>query len=185
MKLIVGLGNIGTKYEKTNHNAGFMVLDQVAEKFGVNFKNRGFDSDYGEYRNEQDKFIFAKPRTFMNDSGRAVKSFMAKFKINIEDVLIICDDIDLLPGRVRIRKTGSAGTHNGLKSVINETKSQDFLRVRVGIGNKNEHQDLADFVLAPMKMSDEQKSGLNKAVSAVEAFILGEKIDLIMGKFNG
>lgn len=184
MKLIVGLGNIGSKYEKTNHNAGFMVVDEVAKRLGITFKNRGFDSDYGEYRNENDKFIFAKPRTFMNDSGKAVKSFMAKFKINIEDVLVVCDDIDLEPGRVRIRKTGSAGTHNGLKSVIAETKSQDFLRLRVGIGKKNEFQDLADFVLSPMRMTDEQKQGLEKAADALETFVLGETIDKVMGKFN-
>lgn len=184
MKLIVGLGNIGSKYEKTNHNAGFMVVDDVASRLGVTFKNRGCESDYGEYRNENDKFIFAKPRTFMNDSGKAVKSFMAKFKIKIEDVLVVCDDIDLAPGRVRIRKTGSAGTHNGLKSITNETKSQDFVRLRVGIGSKNEHQDLADFVLSVMRMTDEQKQGLSKAADALEEFIAGEKIDIVMGKFN-
>ncbi len=184
MKLIVGLGNIGEKYAKTNHNAGFMVLDKLAERLGFNFKNKGCDSDYGEYKNEIDKFIVAKPRTFMNDSGKAVKSFMAKFKIKIEDILVVCDDIDLQPGVVRIRKTGSAGTHNGLKSIIFETKSQDFLRVRVGIGKQNEHQDLADFVLGVMKMTDQQKQGLEKATNAVESFVLGEKIDLIMGKFN-
>ena len=185
MKLIVGLGNIGEKYERTNHNAGFMVVDEVAKRLGVTFKSRGCDSDFGEFRNENDKFIFAKPRTFMNDSGRAVKSFMAKYKINISDVLIVCDDIDLAPGRVRIRKTGSAGTHNGLKSVIFETKSQEFLRIRVGIGKQNEYQDLANFVLAPMKMTDAQKQGLTKAADALEAFVFGEKIDLVMGRFNG
>lgn len=185
MKLIVGLGNIGSKYEKTNHNAGFMVVDEVASRLGVNFKNRGCESDYGEYRNENDKFIFAKPRTFMNDSGKAVKSLMAKFKINIEDVVVVCDDIDLVPGRIRIRKSGSAGTHNGLKSIINETKSQDFVRFRVGIGSKNEHQDLADFVLAVMRMTDEQKQGLLKAANALESLIAGDKIDIVMGKFNG
>lgn len=184
MKLIVGLGNIGEKYERTNHNVGFMILDKVSESLGFNFKNRGCESDYAEFRNENDKYIFAKPRTYMNESGRAVKSFMKKFGIKQEDVLVICDDIDLIPGRVRIRKTGSAGTHNGLKSIIAETKSQDFVRVRVGIGRQNEHQDLADFVLSPMKMTDEQKNGLNKAVDAVISFVNGEKIDNVMGKFN-
>lgn len=185
MKLIVGLGNIGTKYERTNHNAGFMVVDEVANYFGINFKNRGCDSDYAEFRNEIDKYIFAKPRTYMNESGKAVKSLMKKFDISINDVLVVCDDIDLQPGRVRVRKSGSAGTHNGLKSIIAETKSQDFLRVRVGIGKQNEYQDLADFVLSPMKMSDEQKNGLSKATDALKAFVLGEAIENIMGKFNG
>jgi len=184
MKLIVGLGNIGEKYAKTNHNAGFMVVDEVAKRLNFSFKTRACDSDFGEFRNEIDKYIFAKPRTYMNESGRAVKSLMKKYNIKIEDVLIVCDDIDLAPGRVRIRKNGSAGTHNGLKSVITEIQSQDFLRVRVGIGKQNEHQDLANFVLGQMNMSNEQKQGLEKAANAVEAFVMGEKIDIIMGKFN-
>ena len=93
MKLIVGLGNIGEKYERTNHNVGFMILDKVSESLGFNFKNRGCESDYAEFRNENDKYIFAKPRTYMNESGRAVKSFMKKFGIKQEDVLVVCDDI--------------------------------------------------------------------------------------------
>lgn len=184
MKLIVGLGNIGEKYAKTNHNVGFMVLDTIAEKFGFTFKNRGCESDYAEFKTFNDKFIFAKPRTFMNDSGRAVNSFMKKFNISKEDVVIVCDDIDLEPGRIRIRKAGSAGTHNGLKSIIAETKTQEFVRVRVGIGRQNEHQDLADFVLSNMKMTDAQKSGLSKAIDAILAYVDGEKIDNVMGKFN-
>ena len=185
MKLIVGLGNIGEKYEKTNHNAGFMVVDELASRLGFSFKNRACDSDFGEYKNEIDKFIIAKPRTYMNDSGKAVRSLMKKYSIKIEDVIVVCDDIDLQPGKVRIRKTGSAGTHNGLKGIIAETASNDFVRVRVGIGKQNEHQDLANFVLSQMRMTDEQKSGLKKAVDAVESFVLGEKIDVVMGKFNG
>lgn len=184
MKLIVGLGNIGEKYAKTNHNVGFMVLDSLSQKLGFSFKNRGCDSDYAEFKAGDEKFIIAKPRTYMNDSGRAVKSLMKKFDIDIQDVLVVCDDIDLEPGRIRIRKSGSAGTHNGLKSIIYETQSQDFLRVRVGIGNQNEHQDLADFVLSNMKMTDSQKLGLEKAEDAVQDYILGLKIDLIMGKYN-
>ena len=167
MKLIVGLGNIGEEYAKTNHNVGFMVLDRLAEEFGFSFKNRGCDSDYAEFKNETDKFIVAKPRTYMNESGRAVKSLMKKFNIKITDVVVVNDDIDQEPGRVRIRKNGSAGTHNGLKSVIAETQSQDFVRVRVGIGRQKPHQDLANFVLSKMHMSDEQKNGLNKAFLAV------------------
>lgn len=184
MKLIVGLGNIGEKYAKTNHNVGFMVLDSLSQKLGFSFKTRGCDSDYAELRTSDEKFIIAKPRTYMNDSGRAVKSLMKKFNIDICDVLVVCDDIDLVPGRIRIRKSGSAGTHNGLKSIIFETQSQEFLRVRVGIGKQNEHQDLADFVLSNMKMTDEQKLGIEKAENAVNDFILGTKIDLIMGKYN-
>lgn len=185
MKLIVGLGNIGKEYEGTNHNAGFMVIDSVAEKLGVKFGNRSCDADWGTYRSESDKFIFAKPRTYMNNSGRAIKAIMAKYDIAISDVLVICDDIDQMPGSIRMRKSGSAGTHNGLKSVIAETNSQDFIRLRVGIGQQAEHQDLVDFVLAKMRLSDEQKRGLNLAVAAVCDFVSGESVDTIMAKYNG
>ena len=185
MKLIVGLGNIGEEYAKTNHNVGFMVLDRLAEEFGFSFKNRGCDSDYAEFKNETDKFIVAKPRTYMNESGRAVKSLMKKFNIKIQDVVVVNDDIDQEPGYIRIRKNGSAGTHNGLKSVIAETQSQDFVRVRVGIGRQKPHQDLANFVLSKMHMSDEQKNGLNKAFLAVCDYINGATVDELMGKYNG
>lgn len=185
MKLIVGLGNIGENYSKTVHNAGFMVVDKLAEEFCFSFKNRGCDSDYAEFKNETDKFIIAKPRTFMNESGKAVKSLMKKFGIKIQDVVIVNDDIDQEPGYVRIRKTGSAGTHNGLKSVIAETGSVDFARVRVGVGKQKPHQDLASYVLSKMHMSDEQKNGLQKAFLALCDFVNGATIENLMGKYNG
>lgn len=185
MKLVVGLGNIGSEYQNTNHNVGFMVLDEVAKRLGFSFKNRGCDSDYAEYKTENEKFIFAKPRTFMNSSGRAVKSLMSKFKIDIGDVLIVVDDIDQVPGEVRLRKFGSAGTHNGLKSIVNETQSENFLRLRVGIGTKREGQDLADFVLSRMNFSENQKRGLEKAVEAVIEYTHLENFDSLMSKYNG
>ncbi len=185
MRLIVGLGNIGSQYEKTNHNAGFMVLDEVAKNLGVKFNNRSCDADWGEYKNEIDKFILAKPRTFMNNSGLSVKSFLQKYKIDIENVLVISDDIDQESGNIRIRKSGSAGTHNGLKSIVFETKSQNFARIRVGIGRQNENQDLAEFVLSKMKMTDSQKLGLENAKEAVLDYINGEGLDHLMTKYNG
>lgn len=186
MKLIVGLGNIGNEYADTNHNAGFMVLDKLADKFGFTFKNRGCDSDYAEYRTVNEKFVIAKPRTYMNESGRAVKSLMKKFDIEINDVFVVNDDIDLEPGYVRIRTSGSAGTHNGLRSIVAETKSQDFNRVRVGVGRQqNPHQDLASFVLAKMFMSDAQKQGLEKAVSALADLVDGASVQDMMAKYNG
>ena len=185
MKLIVGLGNIGSEYEYTNHNAGFMVIDEVAKELNVKFNNRSCDADWGEYRNLNDKFILAKPRTYMNNSGLSIKSFIKKYKIEISDVLVLNDDIDQEPGFVRLRKNGSAGTHNGLKSIIAETGSQDFLRVRIGIGKQNEHQDLANFVLSRMRMTDNQKLGLEKAKNAVLDFINGDSFDFLMTKYNG
>ena len=185
MKLIVGLGNIGKEYADTNHNVGFMVIDRLSEMFGENIKKTGCDADYAEFNKNGEKIILAKPRTYMNESGRAVKSFMKKYGFEIGDVLVINDDIDLEPGFVRIRKSGSAGTHNGLKSIIRETGSGDFNRVRVGIGAKQEHQDLANFVLSKMRMTENQKLGLEKAANAVYDYILGSSVDDIMSKYNG
>ena len=185
MKLIVGLGNIGEEYEQTNHNAGFMVVDALSQKCGFSFKKRGCDSDYAECNISGEKCIFAKPRTYMNESGKAVKSLMKKFKIEIDDVLIAVDDIDTQPGHIRVRKSGSAGSHNGLKSIIAELGTQDFKRLRIGIGKQAEHQDLANFVLGRMKMTDEQKMGLDKAVDAIYDYVTGHDIDNIMSKYNG
>lgn len=185
MKLVVGLGNIGKEYEKTNHNAGFMTVDAVAEMMGFSFKNRGCESDYAEVNVQGEKFIVAKPRTYMNESGKAVKSLISKFKIDISDVLVVLDDIDQEPSYIKIKPNGSAGTHNGLKSIIRETGSTEFARLRVGIGSKAEHQDLANFVLSKMHMSDEQKLGLEKASQAVYDFMHGLKINELMAKYNG
>lgn len=185
MKLIVGLGNIGKEYANTNHNVGFMVIDMLAEKLGENIKKSGCEADYAEFNKNGEKIILAKPRTYMNESGRSVKSFMKKYGFEIQDVLVINDDIDLEPSYVKVRNSGSAGTHNGLKSIIRETGSGEFKRVRVGIGSKNPNQDLASFVLAKMKMTDEQKLGLEKAVNAVYDYILGDSIETLMSKYNG
>lgn len=185
MKLIVGLGNIGKEYAHTNHNAGFEVMDLVSKELGLKFNKRGCDADYAEFNQGGEKFIFAMPRTYMNDSGRSVKSFISKFKLNISDVFVIVDDIDLEPGRIRIRKSGSAGTHNGLRSIVHETGETDFCRIRIGIGKKQEKQNLADFVLSKMHMTDSQKHGIEKGAMAVLAIVQGETIDNVMTKFNG
>ena len=185
MKLIVGLGNIGEEYAHTNHNAGFMVVDSLAEKCGFSFRKRACDSDFAEVNISGNKCIIAKPRTYMNDSGKAVKSLMKKFDISSDDVMIVLDDIDTVPGRIRIRKSGSAGSHNGLKSVIAETGTSEIKRLRIGIGKQNEHQDLANFVLSRMKMTDEQRLGLDKALDAVYDYAVGCDIDNIMSKYNG
>lgn len=185
MKLVVGLGNIGKEYENTYHNAGFIVIDKVASDLGVRFNNRSCDADWGDTNISGEKVIFAKPRTYMNESGKCIKSFMKKFDIDITDVIVIVDDIDQAVGSVRVRKTGSAGTHNGLRSIIAETGSKDFVRVRVGIGKQNEHQQLRDFVLSKMKMTKEQISGIENATFALTDLVKGESIDAVMTKYNG
>ncbi len=185
MKLIVGLGNIGKEFEGTNHNAGFMVVDRLAEHFGASFNKRGCDSDYAEISTSSGKVILAKPRTYMNESGRAVKSLSAKFGINLSDVLVIVDDIDQEAGHIRLRKSGSAGTHNGLRSIVSQMQSTEFARLRVGIGKPHENQDLADFVLSKMKMSEAQRQGLDKAFEVALEYTGGQSLDALMSKFNG
>lgn len=185
MKLVVGLGNIGKEYENTYHNAGFITIDAVAKELNVKFNNRSCDADWGETNINGEKIMLAKPRTYMNLSGKSVNSFMKKYNIDITNVIVIVDDIDQEVGNIRIRKTGSAGTHNGLKSIIAETGSKDFLRVRVGIGKQNGNQDLKDFVLSKIKMTEEQKSGFDRAKMAVIDMIFGESVDAVMTKYNG
>lgn len=184
-KLIVGLGNIGKEFENTNHNMGFIAVDLLAQKYNVKISKNMCNSMVGEFNCDGEKVILAKPITYMNASGIAVKSLISKFGIDsTKDMIIISDDIDLDIGRVRLRASGSAGTHNGLKSVIKETQSTDFIRLRVGVGNPPEHVSLVDFVTAKFSDKEGIRNGLNKAVEALEMFISGNTLDQIMQKVN-
>ena len=184
-KLIVGLGNIGKEYEKTNHNMGFMVIDKLANEIGVQIKKNTCSSLVGEGNLNGEKFILAKPTTYMNSSGIAVKSLVKKFNIDIKkDLLIISDDIDLPISKVRVRVKGSAGTHNGLRSIVEEISSTDFPRVRIGVGKPNEHESLVNFVLARAHLGQELDEGLEKGKLACKMFLEGESFDSIMQKVN-
>ena len=154
MKLIVGLGNPESKYEKTYHNVGFMALDKLAEKLAVNFTKKMCDGIVAETRIGGDKVFLLKPLTYMNLSGFAVNKMMRKFKIMPEAVYVFVDDIDLPLGKIRYRENGSAGTHNGLKSIVQETGTTNFKRIKIGIGRDEKFKDLADFVLS--KIPDEK-----------------------------
>ena len=185
IRLVVGLGNIGKQYESTVHNMGFMVVDKVASKLGVSFKKKECDAEIAEVFKNSEKIILAKPTTYMNNSGIAVKALAKKYKIAIEDIVVISDDIDLVPGRIRIREKGSAGTHNGLKSIIAELGDSNFKRIRIGVGKPtNEYMDLADFVLSKAKMTDELKMGIDKGADCVYDLVNGNTIDVVMQKYN-
>ena len=185
MKLIVGLGNIGKEFENTNHNMGFMVIDSLAKELGLSFKKNMCQSLVAEGNIEGEKVILAKPTTFMNNSGIAVKALVKKFNIDISSsLIIISDDIDLKKGCVRVRKEGSAGTHNGLKSVIRELGSTAFIRLRIGIDCPPENMDLADYVLSRAGLSNELKAGLEKGKEALLMFLKGASVDEIMQKVN-
>ena len=185
-KLLVGLGNIGKEYERTVHNLGFMVLDKVADEINVQIKKNICSSLVGEINYKGEKVVLAKPTTYMNNSGIAVKSLVKKFNIDIsKDLLIINDDIDLPQGVVRLREKGSAGTHNGLKSIVRELGTQEFARLKIGAGSPpSEFMDLADYVLSKIRDTKEIQEGLDKGETAGLMFLENAEFSKIMQKVN-
>ena len=185
MKVIVGLGNIGKQYEHTVHNMGFDCVDRVAKTLNVEFSKNKYKAQIAETIINGEKVIIAKPTTFMNLSGLSVKELVKNTPINIEkDLLVVLDDVDLAKGRVRLREKGSAGSHKGLKSIVENLQSTNFLRLRVGVGNTPEYMKIEDFVLSSIKNDKEIEQGNIKASDAVIDFINGISIQDIMQKYN-
>ena len=167
--LIVGLGNPGPEYAKTRHNCGFRALDILAQKLGCKVDKGKFEGLYGQTTYEEHKLFLLKPLTYMNLSGRSVLQLSAYFNIPPQRIVVIFDDISLDIGRLRIRSNGSAGGHNGIKSIISQLGSQDFPRVKVGVGAKpNPDFDLADWVLSAFSASEEKslQAALDRAADA-------------------
>ena len=155
--LIVGLGNPGREYEKTRHNAGWRAIDRIAEKLNCKIDKGKFQGLYTQTTFAGNKLYLLKPQTFMNLSGRSVLQLSAFFKIPPARIIVLFDDISLEPGRLRLRKDGSAGGHNGIKSIIQELGSQDFPRVKIGVGAKpHPEYDLADWVLSTFTAQEEK-----------------------------
>ncbi|MDD4110647.1 MAG: aminoacyl-tRNA hydrolase [Clostridia bacterium] len=173
MKLIVGLGNPEKKYEETYHNIGFKFIDKLADKLEIKINRGHCKSLIGEEKIDLgkgiEKIILAKPLTYMNLSGEAVVELKNKYKIDIKDIYVICDDIDLPIGIFRYREKGSAGTHNGLRNIIQLLGDENFKRIRIGIG-KDERMDLADYVLS--KISQENKEKINSVIDESISFLL-------------
>ena len=187
MYLIVGLGNPGNKYDHTRHNAGFDVLTLLAEKLKTpisRFKSRAM---VGETFVGGKKVILCKPQTYMNLSGEAVADLMRWYHIEPGNLLVIYDDVDIAPGALRIRREGSAGTHNGMRSIISETGTQAFPRVRVGVGPKKEGYDLADWVLSHYNSPQERQAAYDAYCRAADATLeyLAHGIESAMCKYNG
>ncbi len=184
--LIVGLGNPGRQYENTRHNAGFITLDVIAEKAGARVDRIKFKGLCGEGMLGGKKVLFLKPSTFMNLSGQSVQEAMAFYKLPPEKVLVIFDDISLEPGRLRIRRKGSDGGHNGIKNIIYLSGKDTFPRIKMGVGKKpNPGWDLADWVLSRFT-EDEGKALLeaaDRAASAAELIVQG-KIDEAMNRYT-
>ena len=148
MLIIAGLGNPGKEYENTRHNAGFMVMDALAEKIGADISEKKHKALCGKGVIGGEKVILMKPQTYMNSSGESIRAAADYYKVDPEDILIVYDDISLAPGQLRIRAKGSAGGHNGIKSIIAHLGTQEFPRVKVGVGEKPKGYDLADYVLS-------------------------------------
>ena len=187
MYLIVGLGNPEKKYEKTFHNMGFIAVGDAAERLGVKFKKKECEASIAEAFVKGEKVILARPVTYMNNSGRAVKQLMAKYKITEDKLLVIYDDYDLPKGKIRIRASGSAGTHNGMRSIIGETGLNSFARIRVGIRDENVDIPIINYVLSEVRKDDYElfAAACHKAGEAAAAFAKGTTIDNVMCQFNG
>lgn len=179
--IVAGLGNYGREYEGTRHNAGFVAVDFVAEKLGVKINRAKFKSLIGEAEISGKRVLLMKPQTYMNASGTAVVEATDFYKIPPENVLVLCDDVSFDPGKIRVRRDGSAGGHNGLKSIEKWLGSANYPRVKIGVGKKPEGYDLADFVLSKMTENDKKmiESRLENIYSAVE-LIVGGDIDRAM-----
>ncbi len=186
MFLIVGLGNPEEKYKKTFHNMGFLAAGDAAELLGTKFKKKECEASVAEAYYAGEKLVLARPLTYMNASGRAVKQLMNKYKLGPENLIVIYDDYDLPKGHVRIRPSGSAGTHNGMRSVIAETGLTDFARIRIGIRDEQVNVPLISYVLSEVKREDYElfSSACHRAAEAAIALAQGEKIDLVMTKYN-
>ena len=186
MKLVVGLGNPGKKYERNRHNVGFMAIDELARKNNITVNKSKFNSVYGEGRIGNEKVILMKPLTYMNNSGISVAECKKYYDIPIKDIFVICDDIDIPFGSIRIKKKGSAGTHNGLKSIIQHLKEDGFPRFKISVGKKIEQMKLADFVLS--NFTDDEKNILEKEIEDVVEAVgisINRNIDDAMNLFNG
>ena len=184
--IVVGLGNPGKKYELTRHNTGYLIVDFLCKKHNIKLKKLKHKARIGEGLIEGKKVVFAKPQTFMNSSGESVREIINWYRADVSNLVIVYDDIDLPLGSIRIREKGSAGTHKGMESIIYHLYTDEFIRVRVGIGKPLEDFDLSNFVLSKFAKSELEiiKESIIKASEAVEN-IMKSGISNTMNNFNG
>ena len=188
-KLVVGLGNPGREYSGTRHNVGFAVLGELARKHGINFDKRCCHSRAGEGRIGEQQVVLAKPQTYMNLSGDAVAALVRKYKVKPADILVIQDDLDLPLGKIRIRANGSAGGHNGLKSIIASVGTMEFPRVKIGIGRPDNagigRRDVIDHVLSDFDAVDRKiaEDAVSQAADAIDTMI-EQGLETAMNKYN-
>lgn len=184
MKLIVGLGNPGREYENTRHNIGFMCINKLTEHFKVNLDSNKFDGKYTMFNYNNEKIILLEPLKYMNLSGEVIRDFVKFYKIDINDILIICDDLDTSVGTYRLRYKGSSGGHNGLKNIELHLGSKEYKRMKIGISN-NKNIDTKDYVLG--KFTKDELDLINPIINKIPHIIedyLKSPFDNVMNKYN-
>lgn len=185
MKIIAGLGNPGPEYAQTKHNVGFMIVDALAAALGAEWRQGKFEALVAETRIGSEKVVLVKPLTYMNESGRAIGPLMSWYKLAPEDLIVCHDDMDIPAGTIRIRRKGSAGGHNGIKSILAHVGDEHFVRVRLGIGRPLPGWSVVKHVLAPFMAEDAAKiaESIKQLVPAIEC-IVTDGVDMAMNKYN-
>ncbi|MEG1581558.1 MAG: aminoacyl-tRNA hydrolase [Clostridia bacterium] len=183
MKIIIGLGNPEKKYDKTYHNVGFMALDELASKLSITFKVEKYKSLIAETQINNEKILLVKPLTYMNNSGEAVREVLRYTSATVADIIVVYDDVDIVAGTLRLRESGSAGTHNGMRNIIELIGTQEFKRLRIATGPKPDHIELATYVLSKIKDENIFKS-IDRAVNALVELINGEPFTKILQNLN-
>ncbi|CAM3255281.1 aminoacyl-tRNA hydrolase [Filibacter tadaridae] len=186
MKMIIGLGNPGKQYEKTRHNVGFQAIDKLCERLLAPSMQSKFNGMYSVVHHPKGKVILVKPLTYMNLSGECVRPLMDYYGVDVGDIVVIYDDLDIAPGTIRLRQKGSAGGHNGMKSLIAHLGTDQFNRIRIGVGRPVGGMKVADYVLSSFSKEEQPLIGdmIDKSASAVESW-LDNPFNDVMNKFNG
>lgn len=186
MKMIVGLGNPGSKYQETKHNIGFITIDEIAYRFNVAFQKTQFQADIAEFFIGSEKIMLVKPLTFMNESGRAVGPLMTYYGVDESELIVIYDDMDLPIGKIRLRQKGSAGGHNGMKSLIAHLGTDIFPRIKIGVGRPHSSQTVVSHVLSkfPKETHEEMLLAVKTAADAIVYFGEGHSFIDTMNQFN-
>ena len=184
MKLIVGLGNPGKSYSNTRHNIGFMCIDKLCEYFNVKLDSKKFNGLYTQFNYKGEKIMLLEPQKYMNLSGEVIRPFIDFFKISIDDILIICDDLDTEVGNIRLRYKGSSGGHNGLKDIEKHLCTQNYKRIKIGISN-NKMIDTKDYVLGKFNKEENKiiENSINKIPNIIEDY-LTSTFENLMNKYN-
>lgn len=182
--LVVGLGNPGREYERTRHNAGWLVVDELARRHGGSWRSK-FSGSLAEVRLGEKRLALLKPETYMNESGRSVSAAARFFKVPAESILVAHDDVDLEPGRLQARRGGGLAGHNGLRSLAQDLGTQDFLRLRIGVGRpgRGDPRPVADWVLSPFASEEDVEALVARAADAAEV-IANEGLEAAQAKFN-